>query len=100
MGFTGKCRNLPDIQQHLLVRVIVAHLNQRPRGAGANAQFLFQLTGQGCLHCLAGLDLATGKLPKATLVFIFRTFGEQNLPIHTANNRSGYMNTLHARCSS
>jgi hypothetical protein len=64
MRFAGERRDFPDIQQHLLVRVVVLNLDQRSRDVDDNAQLFVQLTGQRRFDGLASLDLATGKFPQ------------------------------------
>ncbi|MNE14854.1 hypothetical protein D3C80_1077490 [compost metagenome] len=95
MGLTGKTTDFPDIQQHLLVRVVVVDLDQRPRGSDDNAQLFVQLAGQGDINRLAILDLTARKLPQTTLMLGIGATGNQDSAIRTANDRCGYMYAFH-----
>ena len=95
MGLAGKCRNLPDIQQHLLVRIVMLDLDQGTRGAHHDPQLFVQFAGQRGLHRLALLDLASGKFPQTALVLVLRAPGDQDASIGTPNHRCCDMNALH-----
>ena len=87
--------DFPDVQQHLLVRVIMTNLDQRARSLRTNAQFLLQFTIEGNPHRLTVLHLAAGKLPQTTLVFVIGSPGDQDASIDTPNHRCCDMHTLH-----
>ncbi|MNS77635.1 hypothetical protein D3C72_1112200 [compost metagenome] len=95
MGLAGKTTDFPDIQQHLFVWVVVLNLDQWPRGSNDNTQLFVQLTTQGDFHRLAILDLAAGEFPQATLMLGISATGNQDTTVSTANDRCGYMYTLH-----
>nr|BFE94690.1 hypothetical protein GCM10020185_52260 [Pseudomonas brassicacearum subsp. brassicacearum] len=78
MGLAGERRDFPDIQQHLFVRVVVTHLDQRPGGIDDNTQLFMKFAGQGGFDGFIGLDLATGELPQATLVLGVGPSGDQD----------------------
>ena len=99
MGFTGKRLRLPDIEQHLLIRIIVAHLDQRLRRGNYDAQLLQQLTRQRRLDALTSLDLAARKFPQPTLVLVERALGDQYAPVGTTNDGCGDMDSFHFRTS-
>lgn len=95
MWLTGKAIHLSHIQQHLLVRVIVADLDQRARTRDLDTQFLAQLTGQRRFDALPRFHLAAGELPQAALMLSIRTTGDQDATIGTTDDRCHYMNPLH-----
>ncbi len=99
VGFTGKRLHLPDIEQHLLVRIIVAHLDQRLRRGNDDAQLLQQLTRQRRLDALISLDLAAGKFPQSSLVFVERTLCDKHARVGATNDGCGYMDSFHFRTS-
>ncbi|MNL31532.1 hypothetical protein D3C87_1533250 [compost metagenome] len=100
MGLAGKRRDFPDIQQHLLVRVIVANLDQRASRVDHDAQLFLKLASQRGLHRFVGLDLATGKLPQAALVLGIGTAGDQDLAAVVTDNGSRYVYSFHRSISS
>ncbi|MOA12951.1 hypothetical protein D3C78_1329770 [compost metagenome] len=100
MGLAAKRRDFPDIQQHLLVRIIVPDLDQRARRIDHDAQLFMELTGQCGFDRLVGLDLAPGKLPQATLVLGIGTAGDKDLAVVITDNGGGYMNSFHRSISS
>ena len=100
MGLAGKTADFPDIQQHLLVRVVMLHLDQRPRGGNGNAQLFLQFTVQGRGHAFTRLHLAAGELPQSTLMLLIGTLGQQDVAIGTTNHCRRYMYSLHHEGSS
>ncbi|MNQ78879.1 hypothetical protein D3C85_938020 [compost metagenome] len=96
VGLAGKACDLPDIQQHLLVRVVMLDLDQRASCRDDNAQFLVQLSGQGWLDGLALLDLATRKFPQAALVLGIGTLGNEDPAVAATDDSGGHMNAFHA----
>ena len=100
MGVAGEGVHLPDIQQHRLVGIVMAHLQQRSGRRHLDAQFFDQLARQGSGRGLAGLDLATGKFPQPALVLVRRTLGDEDLSLGIADHRGNDMQTTHASCSS
>ncbi|MNP43327.1 hypothetical protein D3C76_1371400 [compost metagenome] len=95
MGLAGKTVDLPDIQQHLLVRVIVFDLDQWPRRSDDDAQLFMKLPRQGPLDRFAVFNLAARELPQAALMLAVGTAGNQDAPVGTADDRNGYMHTFH-----
>ena len=100
VGLAAERSDFPDIQQHLLVRVVVLHLDQRPRGGNGNAQLFLQFTVQGRGHAFTRLHLAAGELPQSTLMLLIGTLGQQDVAIGTANHCRRYMYSLHHEGSS
>ncbi|MNP13854.1 hypothetical protein D3C76_1061530 [compost metagenome] len=100
MGFASERFDLAHVQQHLLVRVVMADLDQRTRMAYLDAQLLAQLAGKRRFDAFAFFHLATGELPQAALVLGIGTACDQNTAISTANHGSYYMNPFHASRSS
>ena len=96
MGLAGKGRDFPDIQQHLLVRVVMLHLDQRPRRGDLDAQFFLQFAGQRGGDRFIGLHLAAGKLPQAALMRSVSAARQQNPAVDTADHRCCYMHSFHA----
>ncbi|MNG01262.1 hypothetical protein D3C84_842310 [compost metagenome] len=95
MRLAGKARDFPDIQQHLLVGVIVPHLDQRARHADHDAQLFMEFAGQGNFNGFVVLDLATWKLPQPTLMLGIGTAGDENLAAAIADDGGGYVHSLH-----
>ena len=95
MGLAAEGRDLPYIQQYLLVRIIVLHLDQGTCSLHGNAQFFLQLPGQCRLHGFPGLDLAPGKLPKAPLMLSIGTSGDQDLAIGIPDDGRCHMHSFH-----
>lgn len=95
MRLATEGRDLPDVQQHLLVRIVVANLDQRARRLRANAQFLLQFARERSMHGFALFHLATGELPEPALVFVLGSPGEQDASIDTPNHCCCDMHTLH-----
>ncbi|MOA03497.1 hypothetical protein D3C78_1230070 [compost metagenome] len=100
MGLAGKRRDLPDIQQHLLVRVVMVNRDQRPCSRDHNPQLFVQFAGQRNLHGFALLDLAAGKLPQSTLMLGISTASDQDLATGITDDGGGYMNSFHRPASS
>ena len=97
VGLAVEGGHFPDIQQHLLVRIIVVDADQRPGGTNLDAQLLLQLTAERRLGRLAGLDLAAGEFPQPTLVLVQRAPGDQHPAIAAANHRGGHCNACHVQ---
>ncbi|MOA46608.1 hypothetical protein D3C78_1691400 [compost metagenome] len=100
MGLASERRDFPDIQQHLFVRVVVTHLDQRPGGTDNDTQFLMKFAGQGGFDGLIGLDLATGEFPQAALVLGVGPSGDQDFTGGIANDRRRHMDSFHRAVSS
>jgi len=100
MGLAGKSRDFPDIQQYLLVRIVMLHLDQRPRRGDLDAQLFLQFTGQSRGNRLISLHLAAGKLPEPALMLSIGTARQQDPAIDTADHRCCYMHSFHATASS
>src|SRR5690606_9540200 len=97
MGNAVEGGYLPDIQQHLLVRVVVTHLNQRPRHRHHDAQFFSQFTAERRLDRLIRLDLASRKLPQPSLMLVQWSLGNQDTVIRCTDDRGGDMDSLHTQ---
>ena len=95
MGLAGKGRDFPDIQQHLLVRVVVLHLDQRPRGSDPDAQLFLQFAGQRVGDRFIGFHLAAGEFPEAALVLGIGAARQQDFAVDTADHRCCYMHSFH-----
>ena len=100
MRLAAETRHFPDIQQHLLVRVIVTHLDQRPSGIHGDAQFFLQLSAQRGFDRFVGLDLAAGKLPQTTLMLGVGTAGDKDFATAVTNDGGGDVYAFHGFNSS
>lgn len=95
MRLAGECLDFAHIQQHLLVRVIVADLDQRARTAHLDTQLLAQLAGQRRLDALTLFYLAAREFPQTALVLGIGAPCDQNTAVSTANDSSYNMNPFH-----
>ncbi len=100
MRLASECRDLPDVQQHLLVRIVVKDLDQRTRRRHQDAQLFLQFTCERGLDGFALLDLAARKLPEAALMLSVGTSGNQYTAVSATNDGGGHMNSFHDQDSS
>ena len=100
VGLADKGRDLPDIQQHLLVRVVMLHLDQGTRGAHHDPQLFVQFAGKRGRHRLALFDLASGKFPQTALVLGIGATRNQDLAAGITDDCCRYMDSFHRTTSS
>jgi hypothetical protein len=86
-----KSSHSAHVQQNLLVAIVVANAAQGLLPKGCDAKLFFQLADQRRLHSFPRLTLASGKLPKSTLMGLGRTQSNQDLPGRILNHSYGDM---------
>ncbi len=86
MGLAGERGDFAKMQGDVQVRITVAHGQKRAGSHLVKAQLLMELPGQGPLQRLAGLHLATGKLPQATLMLVLGTAAQAEAVVAVRNN--------------
>ena len=67
-----------EVEQNPPLAVVVLNLNQRTRGAGANAKLLLELTREGVDGRFARLQLAAGEFPPPALMDLLRPPRDQH----------------------
>jgi hypothetical protein len=79
------------VQQNLLVAIVVANAAQGLLPKGCDTKLFFQLADQRRLNSFPRLALASGELPKPTLMRLGRTQSNQDLPGSILNHSYGDM---------
>ena len=72
----------------------MAQADQRARLLNGDAELLVQLAAQRGLGVLAGLDLATGKLPLAGIELVRGPLADQHFALRVAQRTGGDVDVL------
>ncbi|MNJ20113.1 hypothetical protein D3C77_144420 [compost metagenome] len=78
-GLAQEAGHLPDIQQHLLVRIVVVQLHEGGAILHPDAYLLPQLPVERGEQVFPRLHLAPGKLPAITLMAIGGALGDEDI---------------------
>jgi hypothetical protein len=94
MRLAGERRDLPDIQQYLLVRIVVLNLDQRSRDVDDNAQFFVKLATKSRFNGLLSSTLPLGN-SNSPLMLGVGTASDENLAAAITDNGGGYVYSFH-----